>query len=75
MTFTTQVAAAAVSELLERLIHYGPEPSPTEVLLRAHEREISTNDQEPRPGHYCHAEAGKLGLGDTTPFLEQAWQK
>ena len=73
VTFTTQVASAAVSELLERLIHYGPEPAPTEVLLRAHEREISTNDQTPNEGHYCHPEMGKLGLGITQPFLEQAW--
>ena len=74
VTFTTQVAAAAVSELLERLIHYGPEPVPTEVLLRSHEREMSTNDQEPREGHYCHPSGGKLGLGVTDPFLEQTWR-
>ena len=74
VTFTTQVAAAAVSELLERLIHYGPEPAPTEILLRAHEREVSTNDQGPREGHYCHPGAHKLGLGVTEPFLEQTWQ-
>ena len=74
VTFTTQVAAAAVSELLERFIHYGPEPAPTEILLRAHEREVSTNDQNPREGHYCHPAAHKLGLGVTEPFLEQTWQ-
>ena len=74
VAFTTQVAAAAVSELLERLIHYGPEPVPTEILLRVHEREVSTNDQSPRDGHYCHPGRGKLGLGVTEPFLEQAWQ-
>ena len=74
VTFTTQVAAAAVSELLERFIHYGPEPAPTEVLLLAHEREVSTNDQYPRDGHYCHPGKGKLGLGVTEPFLEQTWQ-
>lgn len=74
VTFTTQVAATAVSELLERLIHYGPEPAPTEVLLRAHEREFSTNDASPNEGHYCHPQMGKLGLGITQPFLEQTWQ-
>ena len=74
VAFTPQVAAAAVSELLERLIQYGPEPAPTEVLLRAHEREVSTNDQAPRDGHYCHPGRGKLGLGVTEPFLEQTWQ-
>lgn len=74
VAFTTQVAAAAVAELLERLIHYGPEPAASEVLLRIHERELSTNDQEPRERHYCHPAAGKLGLGLTEPFLEQVWQ-
>ena len=75
VTFTTQVAATAVSELLERLIHYGPEPAPTEVLIRYHEREVSTNEQEPRQGHYCHPSEGKLGLGLTDPFLEQIWKE
>jgi hypothetical protein len=75
VAYTTQVAAAAVGELLERLIHFGPEPAPTEVLLRVHERELSTNDQAPRERHYCHRDAGKLGLGVTEPFLEQTWQQ
>ena len=75
VAFTTQVASAAVSELLERLIHYGPDPVPTEILLRSHEREVSTNDQDPREGHYCHPGAQKLGLGVTEPFLEQTWRR
>lgn len=61
VTYTTQVAAAAVTELLERLVHYGPEPAPTEILLRLHEREVSTNDALPRSGHYCDPQARKLG--------------
>ena len=73
VAFTTQVAAAAVSELLERLIHYGPTPAPTEILLRAHERETSINDEAPREDHYCDPGSGKLGLGVTEPFLEQTW--
>jgi hypothetical protein len=73
VTFTTAVAATAVSELLERLIGYGPTPRPSEVLLRCHDREISTNIAHPRPGHYCDATSGKLGLGITEPFLEQTW--
>ena len=74
VTFTTQVASTSVSELLERLIHYGPEPAPTEILLRSHEREVSTNDQDPHERHYCHPGARKLGLGVTEPYLEQTWQ-
>jgi molybdopterin/thiamine biosynthesis adenylyltransferase len=72
VTFTTLVAATAVTELLERLIGYGPRPRPSEVLLRCHEREISTNLVGPSMNHYCHPAAGKLGLGFTKPFLEMA---
>jgi hypothetical protein len=73
VTFTTLVAATAVSELLERLIGYGPDSRPSEILLRCHEREISTNVSLPREGHYCHPSSSKLGLGMTQPFLEQTW--
>ena len=73
VAFTTMVAATAVSELLERFIGYGPQPPPSETLLRCHDREISTNVAAPRPGHYCHPESGKIGLGRTEPFLEQTW--
>jgi molybdopterin/thiamine biosynthesis adenylyltransferase len=73
IAFTTLVGATAVSELLERLIGYGPERRPSEVLLRCHEREISTNVALPREGHYCHPSSGKLGAAITKPFLEQTW--
>ena len=73
VTFTTAVAAAAVGEMLERFIGYGPEPRPSEVLLRFHDREISGNIVPPRERHYCHPASGKIGLGMTEPFLEQAW--
>lgn len=73
IAFTTIVGAVAVSELLERLIGYGPDLRPSEVLLRCHEREISTNIAKPRAGHYCHPSSCKLGMGMTQPFLEQIW--
>ena len=73
VTFTTMTAAIAVSELLERLVGYGGSPRPSEVLLRAHDREISTNVATPTPGHYCDPAAGKLGRGRTEPFLDQVW--
>jgi len=73
VAFTTAVAAQAVGELLERLTGFGPSLVPNEVLLRMHEREISANLAAPRERHYCHPAAGKLGLGDTDPFLEQTW--
>jgi molybdopterin/thiamine biosynthesis adenylyltransferase len=73
VAYTTLVAATAVGELLERLVHYGSDLTPSETLLRVHEREISTNVQLPRERHYCHPDSGKLGLGLTEPFLEQTW--
>jgi molybdopterin/thiamine biosynthesis adenylyltransferase len=73
VTFTTMVAAAAVNELLERLIDFGPSPRPSEILIRFHDREISTNHALPRPAHYCHQAAGKLGKGLHEPFLDLAW--
>jgi ThiF family len=73
VAFTTLVAAQAVSELLERLIGYGPDRRPSEILLRFHEREISTNVSLPREGHYCHPASKKLGTGVSQPFLDQTW--
>jgi hypothetical protein len=73
VAYTTVVAATAVGELLERLIGYGESPAPSEILLRIHDREVSTNHQSPREGHYCDPAAGKLGRGVTAPFLEQTW--
>jgi hypothetical protein len=73
VTFTTAVAAAAVTELLERLTGFGPEPVPSELILRLHDREVSANRQAPRAGHYCDPAAGKLGTGHVEPFLEQMW--
>lgn len=73
VTFTTAIASAAVGELLDRLIGFGPTPAPTEVLLRWHEREISTNRVKPRSRHYCDPASQKIGKGDTRPFLEQVW--
>lgn len=74
VTYTTTVAAASINELLERMIGFGPTPRPSEILLRLHEREISTNLATPRPAHYCSAAAGKVGRGVTEPFLDLAWK-
>jgi proteasome lid subunit RPN8/RPN11 len=73
IAFTTAVAAAAVAELLERMIGFGPDPRPSEILLRWHEREISTNIVAPGAGHYCDPATGRIGAGMTQPFLEQVW--
>lgn len=73
VAFTTAVAAAAVNELLDRFIGYGPPERPNETLLRLHEREISTNRAAPRETHYCHPAQGKWGAGNEEPFLGQLW--
>ncbi len=73
VSFTTSVASTAVSELLERLIGFGSSYVSSEVLLRLHEKEYSTNHVEPCKGHYCHSVEGKWGIGVTEPFLEQIW--
>lgn len=54
VSFTTMTAAWAISELIERLIGYGERPSPSELLIRVHERKVNANIVDPTPGHYCH---------------------
>jgi molybdopterin/thiamine biosynthesis adenylyltransferase len=74
VTFTSMVASQAVTELLERLIGFGPESVPSEVIIRVHERETSTNIREPQDGHLCDPHAGMLGQGDVEPYLGQLWR-
>jgi molybdopterin/thiamine biosynthesis adenylyltransferase/proteasome lid subunit RPN8/RPN11 len=73
VAYTTLVAAMAVNELLERLVGYGVEPAPGEVLARVHDRELSTNTRSPNPGHYCADGALQRGAGDREPMLELTW--
>lgn len=73
VAFTTMVASAAVAELLERLVQFGPKDRPSEILLRIHDREVSTNHASPGPRHYCHPASGKWGAGLTSPFLDMTW--
>ena len=75
VAYTSAAASFAVAELLERFIGYGPDPEPSEFLLRCHDREISTNTVQPRPRHYCHPATGVLGCGDREPFLGQFWRQ
>lgn len=73
VAFTTLAGALGVTELLERLSGYGIPNPPSEILARIHDRELSTNHRDPTPGHYCDPDSGKLGTGDSTPFLGQIW--
>ncbi|HLG72217.1 MAG TPA: ThiF family adenylyltransferase [Chloroflexota bacterium] len=72
VVFTTLVASLAVNELLERLIRYGRSPSPSELLLRVHDRTLSSTSTPGLQGHYC-ADTSNWGRGDAEPFLGQMW--
>lgn len=71
--FTTMVAAQAVTELLEALTGFGPPDQGTEVLLRVHDREVSTNAVAPRPGHFCHPDSAAVECAGHGPFLGKMW--
>lgn len=73
VAFTTLVAAQAVTELLELLTGFGPTQRPTEVLLRVHDREVSTNIADPRPGHFCDPEVRAVEKIAAAPFLGKMW--
>jgi molybdopterin/thiamine biosynthesis adenylyltransferase/proteasome lid subunit RPN8/RPN11 len=71
-TFTTMVASFAVSEMLDRLVDYSArEERPTELLIRLHERKLSTNSVPPKSGHWC-TRRGNWGRGDAPSFLGAA---
>jgi molybdopterin/thiamine biosynthesis adenylyltransferase len=70
--FTTLAAMYGIIELLQRIFGFGRQPPPSELLLRVHDREISTTSANPAPHHYC-ADRAKWGRGDMDPFLEQLW--
>ncbi|MER6401400.1 ThiF family adenylyltransferase [Kitasatospora sp. NPDC001603] len=72
VAYTTATAAAAIGELLERLVGYGPTPRPSETLLLFHDRRTSLNHQEPVPGHYCASDA-VAGYGDTKRYWGLSW--
>lgn len=72
--YTSLVASLAVAEVIERFVGYGPDPEPSEILARCHDREISTNTRSPNPRHYCNPDGGQLGAGDRVPFLGQTWR-
>jgi proteasome lid subunit RPN8/RPN11 len=71
--YTTLVGSLAVSEMLDRLFGFSDEAEPpSELLVRLHDRTISSLSGDPRAGHYC-ADHAVWGRGDQEPFLEQLW--
>lgn len=72
VSFTTAVAAAVVSELLERLFRYG-EPIPSNRLLhRFAARSISRTTRHRVGTHHCGSE-NLRGAGEHQPFLGRIW--
>lgn len=72
VTFTTLVAATAVSELLERLVGFGDTPTPSELILYIHDRTLRGNIEDPHPGHYCDPTSPRVGA-DHDMFLGLNW--
>jgi molybdopterin/thiamine biosynthesis adenylyltransferase len=72
VSYTSLAASFAVSEMLERLIGYGDTEATTELLVRLHDRRLSSIAGTSMPDHYC-ADRNTWGLGDVEPFLGQVW--
>jgi len=73
ITFTTAVAAQAVSELLHRLTGFmGEKTRSSEVLMYLDQRMVRANRELPLHDCQCMVES-KWGRGDTLSFLEMSW--
>jgi len=73
ITFTTAVAAQAVSELLHRLTGFmGGDRASTEVLYRFHETAMSRNRQPANANCLC-SQRKLWGRGDSRYFLDLSW--
>lgn len=73
VTFTTSVAATAVTEFLERLTGFmGEDEPPGEILHFFTERRVSRNRGQARPE--CDCQNPRVwGAGDTSLFLNMTW--
>ncbi len=73
ITFTSSVAATAVSEMLHRFTGYmGSTRESTEVILRFDESKISTNSKPARVECWCF-DRNTWGRADVDPFLDMTW--
>jgi molybdopterin/thiamine biosynthesis adenylyltransferase len=73
VTFTTAVAAQAVTELLHRLTGFmGEERRSSEVLMCFHESRTRTNRLKPNPDCMCQ-QKDHWGKRDTRSFLGLVW--
>lgn len=73
ITFTTAVAAQAVTEMLHRLTGFmGEATQSSEVLMYFHERMVRTNRVAASSDCQCMLRS-KWGRGDSRSFLELSW--
>jgi molybdopterin/thiamine biosynthesis adenylyltransferase len=75
VSFTTGIAAMAVSEFLHRLTGFqGSDRKSTEVIYLFDQSRIRTNSTAPSPDCLC-ADVTKWGTGDTRRFLDLNWRE
>ncbi len=75
ISFTTPIAAAAISEFLQRLTGFqGSERETTEIIYFFDLNRIRTNSTAPSPNCLC-ADETQWGIGDTKRFLDLHWRK
>lgn len=73
VTLTTLVAALATTEVMLRLFGFGDaSASASELIARPVQRDLRRNALPPRPGCFC-GNAGFLGRGLETPYLDLMW--
>lgn len=74
ITFTTTVAATAITELLARLTGFlGDDRRSSEVIHRFSDCRVGTNDRPPSPDCFC-GQRRNWGRGDMDPFLDVTWR-
>lgn len=73
VSYTTLMAALAVTELLNRMFGLA-NTLPTEVLLQLRDRSISLNRRKPRDGCFCGAPE-EWAKGHAEPYLDLTWTR
>jgi hypothetical protein len=74
ISFTTSLAAGAVSEFLHRLTGFmGSERTSTEVIFRFDECRTGVNSTGGKPDCFC-SDHKNWGRGDQSPFLGTTWR-
>lgn len=74
VAFTSMVGATVVSEFIERLVGHGERPSPTELVLYIHDRQVRGNSSAPRPRHYCDGD-NRFFSPDTERLVGMNWDR